>query len=82
MSKRKLEQPEPLAERFSVRRFGGRAHQVAMQDRKSFFDKIGGEGGSNGPCRVLVQNFKPLTPEGSRRLTGGESKSPKFLRGF
>lgn len=87
MSKRKLEQPIEATDRtgdalrFSIRQFGARAHQVGTQDRH--YRTFGGEGGSSGPCKVLVQNRKPLTPGAARIMAnGGASKPEKFLRGF
>lgn len=81
MSRRKVEQPIQPTERFSVRTFGARAHQIAAGDKQNW-RTFGGEGGSSGECKVLVQKFKPLTPVGAKLAAGGVPKPEKFLRGF
>ncbi len=78
MKTRKVKQPIIQAERFTVTRYASRAHQRDQPPRW----RPDGDGGTSGECRILVQGFKPVTPQGQALLNGATPKPSKFVRGF
>lgn len=69
---------DPLRYRPRITRYGGRGHAVGGLDAK-----VGGprrpsieDSDAPPPCKILVQNFQPVTPEGKKMKRDYDAGAP------
>ena len=60
---------DPLRYRPRINRYGGRGHAVGGHDAKVSGPRRPSveDDDKPPPCKILVQNFQPVTPEGRKR---------------
>lgn len=69
---------DPLPSSPRINRYGGRGHTVGGQNAKVGAPRRPSEEDSTAPspCRILVQNFQPVTPEGKKLKRDFDASAP------